>query len=327
MHDLVTGASGFVGSHLARALVARRGRVRALVRKNPLPDDLLQAGVEPVRGDLADPDTLAVAAAGVERVFHCAARVADWGDPAGFRADNERGVANIVNAARAAGAARFIHLSTTDVYGFPDAGVDETAPCRYRGWPYGDTKIAGENLVWKLGRASGMPVTVIRPANVYGVGSLSFVAEVADRLRRGDMIHLGRRRPPAGLCHVDNLVEAILLAGDSEAAAGQAYNVTDDSNLSWRDFTDGLADALGTGRPRVTLPRSLAYAAGWCLEKASARGHSRRRPLLPRMAVEIFTTDQSFAIGKARRDLGYEPRRTFAASLPEMVRWLEEREP
>jgi nucleoside-diphosphate-sugar epimerase len=322
MYDLVTGAAGFIGSHLAQALVSRGRRVRALVRQTALSQSLVETGVESVRGDLREPGSLGVALEGIERVFHCAARVADWGDPTEFRATNVEGVANLLAASHAAKVQRFIHLSTTDVYGFPNVSIDETAPYRHRGWPYGDTKIDGEREVWKASREWGLPVTVIRPANVYGVGSLSFVREIADMLREGRMIHLGRSERPAGLCHVDNLVDCILQAADNERAAGQAYNVTDGSDVSWRTFTNLLADTLGVRRPRHVLPRSVAYATGWCLERTQ-RGC--RRPYLTRMAVELLTSDQSFSIEKARRELGYFPRRTFAGSLPELVGWLEER--
>jgi nucleoside-diphosphate-sugar epimerase len=323
MCDLVTGASGFIGSHLARALVARGRRVRCLVHRSPLPEDLLRAGVEPVPGDLTVPESLAAALVGIERVFHCAARVADWGDLAEFQAANVDGTAHLLEAASTAGVIRLIHMSTTDVYGFPDVPVDESAPLVRRGWPYGDTKIAAEELVWNFARHTGLAVTVMRPANVYGVGSQSFVGEIADLLRRREMIHLGCRRPPAGLCHVDNLVDCVLLAAENAATAGEAYNVSDGSSLSWCEFTDGLADALGLARPRITLPRRVAYLAGWGLEKLHAARRPHHRPLLTRMAVEIFTSDQSFSIEKARKDLGYTPVRTFASTLPDLARWLQ----
>jgi len=321
MCDLVTGATGFIGSHLTRALVERGREVRILTRSACVAPELA-AAVEVVRGDLTDPHSLAPAVAGVDRVFHCAAVVADWGDPAVFRRTNVQGVANLLAASRDAGINRFVHLSTTDVYGFPDAPVDEWAGYRYRGWAYGDTKIDGERLVWQA-RGDGLPVTVIRPANVYGVGSRSFVQQIAEALKAGQMIHLGRREPAAGLCHVENLVDCILRAAAHPASVGEVYNVLDDSPMSWRAFVNGLADAIGTPRPRITLPRRVAYAAAGSLEMLYRARRAANRPLLTRMAVEIFTSDQSFRIDKARRELGFEPRHDVASSLPSLARWLE----
>jgi nucleoside-diphosphate-sugar epimerase len=219
---------------------------------------------------------------------------------------------------------RFIHLSTTDVYGFPDRPVDETAPYRYRGWPYGDTKIDGEKMVWSEARGSGLPVTVIRPANVYGIGSESFVGEMADLIRGHSMFRIGRRPAPAGLCHVDNLVRCIIRAAESENAIGQAFNVTDGNGMSWATFADQLADAIGEPRPHLTLPRQAAYALGWMFEQVRKTSHSKGRPILTRMAVEILGTDQSFDITKARRRLAYDPVGSASDHMPGLARWLKE---
>jgi len=325
MVDLVTGAAGFIGSHLACALARRGGRVRVTVHRTPLPPHVSAAGVESVAVDLARAELPAGVLDDVGRIFHCAALVSDWGAPADFTAANVTAVGNLLRAARKAGVRRLVHLSTTDVYGYPDRPVDEDAPLRKRGWPYGDTKIEGERLVWRAHAAGHLDATVIRPANVYGPGSLSFVDEIATLLRDRGMIHLGWRQRPAGLCHVDNLVAAVLAAADRPATSGRAYNVTDASGVTWREFTNALADATGTPRPGLILPRSVAYAAGWGLERTRRGRRAGKRPLLTRMAVELFTTHQDFCIARARRELGYEPSRQFAEALPEIVQWLEGR--
>jgi len=262
--------------------------------------------------------------AGVRRVFHCSALVSDWGPEETFRLSNDLGVQNMLTAARVAEVRRFIHLSTTDVYGFPRRAGDETGLLTYRGWPYGDSKIDGENRVWQCHREYGFPVTVIRPANVYGVGSVSFVLGIARLLENRKMINLGRRKQAAGLCSVENLVNCIFLAADSDHSVGQAYNVTDGSAISWREFVELLARKLGQPQPRRTLPRSLAYSAGWLMERIRNPAKGSSRPLLTRMAVEIFTADQSFSIAKARNELGYEPTGSVQEAMDEMVAWLAE---
>ena len=322
MKDLVTGATGFIGSHLVRSLVEEGRQVRALVRRGGDSDALRAIGVDVVQGDIIHPDTLPRALEDVGQVFHCAALVSDWGAWEDFRLANVVGVENVLGAATNAGVQRFIHLSTTDVYGFPRRPDGEDQPFVYRGWPYGDTKIEGEKVVWRYHRNYGLPVTVIRPANVYGVGSRSFVLEIGQLLKQGEMIRLGRGRPSAGLCSVQNLVTCILLAARTESAVGQAYNVTDDSPVSWSEFIDLLADRTGYEGPRVTLPRRVAYLAGALLEKAGNPARTGSRPLLTRMAVELFTADQSFSIAKARRDLGYRPSGSPAEAMDDMAAWL-----
>jgi len=322
MCDLVTGATGFIGSHLARALLSEGRQVRILARSASDPGGLKALGAEVVTGDITYPVCLPRALEGVTRVFHCAARVADWGTWKDFRLANIEGVENMLAAALEAKVQRFVHLSTTDVYGFPDRPGDENLPFVPRGWPYGDTKIEGERKVWEYHREHGLPVTVLRPANVYGVGSRSFVLEIGQLLEKGNMIHLGRGRPSAGLCSVHNLVTCILLAASKPQGAGQAYNVTDGSDLSWREFVSALARKAQLPEPKVTLPRGFAYAAGWVLENLKSPSRGDRRPLLTRMAVEIFSSNQAFGIDKARRELGYCPEGSAVDEMAAMASWL-----
>jgi nucleoside-diphosphate-sugar epimerase len=318
MFDFVTGANGFVGSHLLKALRSRGREARGLVRPGSDLGRVSDQSEALVRGDLRDIDSLREAARGAERIFHCAAKVSDWGDAGDFREANVSGTANILAVAREAGVRRFVHISTTDVYGHPDRAVDETAPRRRRGWPYGDSKIDAEELVWASYRDHGLPVTVMRPASIYGIDSITLVRDFVDYLRSGEMIHLGSESTQAGLCHVENLVDAILLAADSGAAIGQAYNVTDGSGVTWRKYVDALADACGLKRARTVLPRFIAYPLGAAMEAWYRLLKKEGRPLLTRMAVDILCTTQEFSIEKIKRELGYAPRVVFEDFLEEL---------
>ncbi len=128
MKNLVTGGSGFLGSHLVEALVARKETVRALVRPTSQTAHLESLGVELVHGDLGDAQSLRTAVEGVEHIYHCAALASDWGTWEQFRATNVDGVRNLLEATVEADVSKFIHVSTTDVYGHPDHPADESAP-------------------------------------------------------------------------------------------------------------------------------------------------------------------------------------------------------
>ncbi len=324
MHHLVTGGSGFLGSHLVEALIARGERVRVLTRPTSQTDHLESLGVELVHGDLSDRPSLETALQSIERVYHCAALAADWGTWEAFRAANVTGVDNLLAAALESNVDKVIHVSTTDVYGHPDYPADESAPFRPRGWPYGDTKIEGEQIVWDYHRQHGLPITVVRPVNIYGPRSTTFVMEIVDLLKEGGMIHIGSGEKPAGLAYVSNVVDLMLRAADSDASVGQAYNACDGSAVTWRQYVDRLAEIVGAPSPRVTIPHRLAYLLGWGMEKIYGALRITSRPLLTRMTADLFSTDQGFPIEKARRELGYEPQVDFEEGMRRVQAWLQE---
>jgi nucleoside-diphosphate-sugar epimerase len=223
-----------------------------------------------------------------------------------------------------AGVSRFIHVSTTDVYGYPDYPVDEFAPYRPRGWYYGDTKIEGERLVWSYYNERSLPITVVRPVSIYGPRSIALVLDIVDQLKKGSMVHIGKSIKSAGLAYVTNVVDMLIRAAESENSVGQAYNASDGSDITWRQYVDRLAEILGTTSPRVVIPYRLAYLAGWTMEKTYKALRNETRPLLTRMTVELLGTDQGFSINKARRELGYEPKVGFDEGMRQVEIWLRQ---
>ena len=213
---------------------------------------------------------------------------------------------------------------STDVYGHPDYPADETASYRLRNWQYGDTKIEGERLVWGYYRQHDLPITVVRPVTIYGPRSTTFVLEIVELLKNGSMVHIGKGRKPAGLAYVTNVVDVLLRAADSENSVGQAYNASDGSDINWRQYVDRLAEIVGVSSPRVVIPYRLAYLAGWTMEKTYGALRIEARPLLTRMAAELFGTHQGFSINKARRELGYEPKVGFEEGMRRVEVWLRQ---
>jgi nucleoside-diphosphate-sugar epimerase len=323
MSTLVTGASGFLGGALTRALAAGGRHARVLARATSDLRHLEGLGVEVVRGALEDRDVLFAAAEGARVVYHCAARSADWGTWEEFHAANVRGVRNLLDAATAAGSVeRFVHVSTTDVYGYPRQACDETHPLVDTGLPYNRSKIQGEQAVWDCHRATGLPVTVIRPATIYGPRSKDVVAEFAALLRKRQMVLLDGGEARAGLIYVDNAVEAIIEAAGSPATVGKAYNLRDEGEQTWRDYVIALASGLGTAPPRFDLPAGLALGMARISETAYRALRVRRRPLLTRHAVYLLCRDQGYAIGAAQRDFGLRSRVGFGEGMDRTVAWL-----
>jgi ornithine--oxo-acid transaminase len=327
---LVTGASGFIGGHLVARLVGRGYAVRCLVRANSDTRLLRALGARLAVGDLTDAGTVARATEGCRYVIHCGAIVSDWATVAEIRRVNVQGTQNVVAAAIDASVARMIHLSSTDVYGHPRGrlAIAETdRPARFSNW-YSRTKLEAELRV-SAAAAEGLQTVILRPATVYGPRSVNVVGEIAAAIRAGNMLLVAGGRAIAGLCYVENLVDAALIALTHAAAPGQVFNVTDGLEVTWRCFIEDLAAGLGCRGPRLKVPYPVASALGFALEHGyravrSATG-LRTAPLLSRQAVDVMGRDQSFSNAKLRRMLGWEPRVDYRTGLRATLDWLLDR--
>jgi nucleoside-diphosphate-sugar epimerase len=300
---LVTGATGFIGGHLARRLrAAGNGPVRLLVRDAARVPADLAAGTEIVAGDLNDPVSIMTAVRGADCIFHCAANVATWDTPGRYRVANVDGVATLLAAIRAQcpQPVRYVHLSTMDVYGFPAAPCDEDAPLPQSGFGYGDSKREGEALVRAAAREWGLRQTILRPGNVIGPGS-HFIEGIGRQLRGGVMLTIDGGRAHAGLTPVDLVVDAMLWAADAPVALGRCYNLRGPEDLDWAYFVSELRAGIG-GRGRVVnLPFAVAQALAVAAETLHRGVRARREPLLHRLLVRMFG-----------RTCGHSPARFFA---------------
>jgi nucleoside-diphosphate-sugar epimerase len=324
---LVTGASGFIGGRLAERLVEEGYPVRCLARASSDTSRLEQLGVELATGDLADGDSLARAVEGAHNVLHCAALVTDWATTAEIKRTNVEGTRKLLDASAGASVERFIHFSTTDVYGYPDgAEIDEShTATRFRNW-YAQTKLEAEAEVHSVERAGSLDTVILRPATVYGPGSRDVIGEIARAIQGGHMLLIDRGRAVAGLCYVENLIDAAVLALRHEAAPGHAFNVSDGLPITWRQLCDDLSEGLGASRVRCSLPYSIANGIGFSLEHGyrllrRATGVSAP-PLLSRQAVQVLGENQDFSNRRLRETLGWERRVDYATGLEATLAWL-----
>lgn len=323
MTVLITGASGFLGGALARALAAREEPVRILARRTSALRHLAGAPVDVVYGALEDPESLRAACRGARVVYHCAGLSTDWASWERFYQVNVTGVRNLTAAALAAGSVeRFLHVSTSDVYGYPRRACDESHPITDVGLPYNRSKGLGEQAVWEAQRESGLPVTVVRPVSIYGPRSQDFVTEIASLLLQGQMLLVDGGRARAGLLYIDNAVDALIAAATLPQAVGQVYNLRDEGDETWAAYVGALAEGLGTRPPWLNLPSGVALAAARLFELAAGALRLKGRPLLTRHAVYLMFRDQGYAIDKARRELGFRSRVGFSEGVTRTLAWL-----
>ncbi|HZU57903.1 MAG TPA: aminotransferase class I/II-fold pyridoxal phosphate-dependent enzyme [Actinocrinis sp.] len=324
---LVAGASGFIGGHLVRRLADHGYRVRALVRRRSDHTALAGLPIELATGSLDDPESLRRAAEGVRYVYNCTGKSADWGPWEEFRSVNVDGCVNLVNAAAQAGTVeRFLHLSTTDVYGYPVIPCDESTEPRDIGLPYNRSKVMGERAVREAAARAGLPLTIVRPVSVYGPRSKDFVIEIANLLLKKQMVYIGGGRVPAGLLYVGNAADAIIAACTSPDTIGRAYNLRDAELTTWREYIEALARGIGAKAPSVNLPGPLATGVATVSEKVYGALRISARPVLTRHAVRLLDRYQSYPIDRAREDFGFKSETSFEEGMRLTLAWLDSAE-
>lgn len=299
---LVTGATGFIGSHLVRRLAAEGVQVRAATRGAPPATSPAQ--VEWIRCDLTRPPTLDGIERGVDAVIHCAGALGKWGrSPAELRRVNLDGTVHLLERFSGRPRALFVHLSAGGVTGpVRTRRADEDTPCEPV-TAYERTKLLGEREALSRAHAWGLPALVVRPTFTYGPGDRHKLAlfRAIDRHRYA---LLGGGRNLLHPIYIDDLVAGILLA-IQRGRAGQIYILGGPRPVSTRELTATIAAALGVGRPRLTVPIWIARALASPAESVGKL--LERDPLLTRSRVLMMSSDYCYCIDKARTELGYAP--------------------
>ena len=313
----VTGAAGFIGSHLVRALAARGWEVRALVHRTDLPP---MDGVEAFRGDVRDVATLKIGCARVDTVFHLAAAVGSAVTNRGaFREVNVRGTEAVLAAAKDASVRRVVHVSSAGVLGAVEPGViaDETYPPNPRNL-YDRTKWEAETAARRAAEG-GANVVIVRPGWVYGPGdrrTFKLIKAVDDRrffLLAGTK---GRQTP----VHVEDLVEGLLQSAE-RGTAGGLYHLAGEV-LSVEEMVGVIAAACGRRVPRCRLPKTPTVVAAAALE--TMFGLLNKEAPLNRGKLSFFLHPKALSSEKARRELHFSPRRGFAEGIRLTVAWYRE---
>lgn len=316
----VTGGSGFIGQRLIRRLVGEGNVVFALARSERSGQLLADLGAQPMPGDLSDPASLRAAAANAELAFHAAAHLGEWGPMWQFEEANVRGTANVIEACRAAGVRRLVHVSTEAVLlaGDPLVNVDETAPLRLDSKsPYCSTKAKAEQLV-RDANGNELETVCVRPRFVWGAGDTTLLPSMVDAVKAGRFAWIGGGQHLTATTHVDNTVEGLML-GAERGAPGGVYFVTDGEPVVFREFITKLLGTQGVIPPDRNVPLAPA-------KRGAAMGEALWRilpfkgsPPLTRIAVWVSSLETTINIGRARSELGYEPVLTREDGLSELV--------
>jgi dihydroflavonol-4-reductase len=320
---LVTGATGFTGGHLARALVAAGDPVSALVRADGTAGaSLAAAGVTLVPGDLRDAAALARATQGIDVVYHIAAlyRQAGLGDET-YRAVNAHAVRTLVEAAARNGVRRLVHCSTVGVHGDVEhPPANEDAPLR-PGDIYQRTKLVGEQAPRDAAARTGIELTIVRPTGIYGPGDRRLLRLFRGVARRR-WLTLGSGDIYYHLTFIDDLVDGFRLCGTHPTAANRTYILAGSEVTTLNQLVAIVAEEARVPAPRVHLPVWPVWTAGAMCE-AICRPFGIEPPLY-RRRVDFFTKSRAFDITRARTELGFAPRVGLHDGIRRTLAWYRD---
>lgn len=309
---LVTGAGGFIGSHLVERLVGLGAEVRAFVRYNSrndqglielLPPEVKDA-IEVVMGDLRDAETMRDLARNIDIVFHLAALIAipySYLHPREVVETNIMGTLNMLNAARDYRVKKIIHTSTSEVYGTAQyVPIDEKHPLQGQS-PYSASKIGADMLAGSFYRSYNMPIAIIRPFNTYGPrqSARAVIPTIISQALTKEQILLGSLYPTRDYTYVDDVVEAFIKVAESSSSIGEVINIGSNFEISIGDIAAKVLSMVGKNKQIVTDPR-------------------RMRP--EQSEVERLWCDNS----KARKLLGWEPKLNFDEGLSRTIKWISD---
>jgi 3beta-hydroxy-delta5-steroid dehydrogenase/steroid delta-isomerase len=328
---LVTGAAGFLGRNLARALLDRGCSVRALVHRSPL--DLQHPRLAIAHGDIRDPEAVRTACRGIDTVFHAAATIALLGGRAAtpqYRqaawSVNVSGTENMIGACQAQGVERLVYTSSVDVCfdGKPLPDMNQQTP--YAASPksvYGETKIEAERRVLAANGIGGLVTCSVRPDGIYGPGENLVLDSILVQLARGTLkAAIGSASTRQDNSYIENLVHGEILAARSLAAAGaacgKAYFVSDGEPQNTFGFLRPLLLALGFHPPTRSIPAGLLRPILEAWQYAHFRWRMPPPPLTPHELDKISITHFG-SNADAERDLGYRPVKTVAGALEDCV--------
>lgn len=306
---LVTGAGGFIGSHLAERLVERGATVRAMVRYKSdgswgwLDDSPLKGAIEVMAGDICDRDSVRKAVAGCAGVFHLAALIAipySYQAPLSYVRTNVEGTTNLLLCARDADVERVVHTSTSEVYGTPESvPITEEHPLRGQS-PYSASKIGADKLAESFYYAFGLPVTILRPFNTYGPrqSTRAVLPTILTQLLAGrPTVRLGALAPRRDLTFVDDTVEGFIKAAEAEGAAGRTIQLGTGHDIAIGDLASLAMEVLGV-RAEIVCEDERLRPAGSEVERLLSR---------PALADQL---------------LGWQPRVSLEEGISRTAAWL-----
>jgi 2-alkyl-3-oxoalkanoate reductase len=328
MKILVTGASGFLGSHLVTRLAQEGHEVRALVRPTSQTEHLPQANVTLTYGDLKDRESLRQAVAGADIVYHAGAAMrGTWEE---IEASTIRGTEWMLELSLAAGVKRFVHISSLAVYQVNhlarNATVDEVCPVEpmpEKVGPYAQAKVEAEKLAFRY-HEMGLPVVVVRPGVVYGPRGIVLFPHIGYTVKNRLFVIVGSGANLLPLTYIDNTVDGLLLAAQSETAVGQVYTLVDEEEITQKEYLLRYLAAINANLFVLPMPFPLLLGVVGLVEQLRKVGILKKKATPSTYGLASKYKSLRFSAAKAREELGWVPEVSLDAGLQRTFDWYNE---
>lgn len=324
MKVLVTGGTGFVGRHLVRALIEKGVIVRMLVRKTSYIEGFKKVGVELVYGDITDRNSLHGITKDINIVYHLASmgHVSAISKAAyqRFIDVNVNGTKHLSEECCNVKVDKFIHFSSTAAMGLIKKPlVDETVPCQ-PSTPYQRSKYESEKTIERYWKERGLPVVILRPCMIYGVGGTGEFLKICKLIKRGFFPKIGHGKNLTPIVHVKDVVQAAIQAG-SKGKAGATYLITSSNSFEFDEIRRLTAKYLGVNRSYFYVPYSVAISGTYLLEMIAKL--LKFTPVVMSKNIESAVTDRVFSILRAKEELGYVPKVDLEYGIKETISWYK----
>jgi len=312
---LVTGGGGFLGSSIVRMLLGKGIAVRSLQRSDS--PDLKKLGVEIIRGDISDRDTVINAAEGCDVIFHVAARAGVWGDYDDYYQCNVTGTKNIIAACKAHNIQKLIYTSSPSIVfaGEDEDNINESTPyADHFLTAYQETKALAEQMVLAANNKT-LATVALRPHLIWGPGDPHLAPRIIERAKAGRLRLVGKQNNLVDSTYIDNAALAHILAAEAletkNNCAGKAYFISNDEPITMKELINRILAAANLPAVTKTIPAKLAYTIGMMMEFVYKIFKLKEEPIMTRFIARQLSCAHWYDLTAAKNDLGYRTKVTI----------------
>ncbi len=312
---LVTGGGGFLGSSIVRMLLGKGIAVRSLQRSDS--PDLKKLGVEIIRGDISDRDTVINAAEGCDVIFHVAARAGVWGDYDDYYQCNVTGTKNIIAACKAHNIQKLIYTSSPSIVfaGEDEDNINESTPyADHFLTAYQETKALAEQMVLAANNKT-LATVALRPHLIWGPGDPHLAPRIIERAKAGRLRLVGKQNNLVDSTYIDNAALAHILAAEAletkNNCAGKAYFISNDEPITMKELINRILAAANLPAVTKTIPAKLAYTIGMMMEFVYKIFKLKEEPIMTRFIARQLSCAHWYDLTAAKNDLGYQAKVTI----------------